>query len=83
MNSPSAKLLAVRKVTHDNQGRKTAAVDGLRELLPNQPLKLAKALGLDGRTDPIRPVYIPKPVSDEKRPLGIPTMRDRGKRALK
>ena len=82
MNSPSAKLLAVRKVTQDNRGRKTAGVDGVRQLSPNQRLKLAQTLSLDGRSDPIRRVYIPKPGSDTKRPLGIPTMRDRAKQAL-
>jgi RNA-directed DNA polymerase len=30
--SRSAKLLAVRKVTQDNQGKKTAGVDGVKSL---------------------------------------------------
>lgn len=49
MNSPSAKLLAVRKVTQDNRGRKTSGVDGVSKLQPWQRLKLAQALRLDGR----------------------------------
>jgi RNA-directed DNA polymerase len=31
-NSRSAKLLGIRKVTQDNQGRKTAGVDGLEKV---------------------------------------------------
>lgn len=80
LKSDSAKLLAVRKVTQDNRGRKTAGVDGVILLKPEDRLKLAKEIKLDGT--PIRRVYIPKPGTDEKRPLGIPTVRDRAKQAL-
>ena len=31
---------------------------------------------------PVRRIYIPKPGKDEKRPLGIPTMFERGRQAL-
>lgn len=41
MNSPGAKLLAVRKVTQDNRGKKTAAVDGVRHLNATERLELA------------------------------------------
>ena len=34
MNSQAARLLAVRRVTQDNQGKKTAGVDGVRSLTP-------------------------------------------------
>lgn len=82
LNSDSAKLLAVRKVTQDNRGKKTAGIDGVVLLKPEQRLKLAKEIRIDGKTLPIRRVYIPKPGTDEKRPLGIPTVRDRAKQAL-
>src|SRR6266851_8008951 len=36
MNSRSAKLLAVRKVTQENQGKRTAGVDGVKALTPAQ-----------------------------------------------
>ncbi len=78
-----AKLLAVRKVTQDNQGKKTAGVDG--ELIINQPqrLKLANHLSLEGyKSKPLRRVWIPKPGRAEKRPLGIPTIKDRAMQAL-
>src|ERR1051326_4508502 len=39
MRSRSARLLAVRRVTQDNQGKKTAGVDGVKSLTP--PARLA------------------------------------------
>ena len=35
MQSRSAQLLAVRRVTQDNQGKKTAGIDGVKALTPN------------------------------------------------
>jgi RNA-directed DNA polymerase len=78
----SARCLAVRKVTQDNQGKKTAGVDGVKELTPQQRRHLAQTLRLQPKAHPVRRVWIPKPGSDEKRPLGIPTMRDRAAQAL-
>ncbi|WP_231589037.1 reverse transcriptase domain-containing protein, partial [Crocosphaera watsonii] len=64
--------------TQDNQGKKTAGVDGKKVLRPNQRLKLAKELALKGyKAKALRRVWIPKPGRDEKRGLGIPTMKDR------
>ncbi len=78
-----AKLLAVRKVTQDNQGKKTAGIDGIKALRPNQRLKLVNELRLEGyKAKPLRRVWIPKPGRDEKRPLGIPTIKDRAMQAL-
>ncbi len=76
------RLLAVRKVTQDNQGKKTAGVDKVKSLTPKQRLELAKNLKLGDKSKPIRRVWIPKPGKDEKRPLGIPVMRDRAIQAL-
>ncbi len=81
-HSWGAKLLAVRRVTQDNQGRKTAGVDGVKALPPPQRLHLAHTLTLTGRTQPVRRVWIPKPGKEEKRPLGIPTMANRAQHAL-
>jgi hypothetical protein len=39
-----ARLLAVRRVTQDNQGKKTAGVDGIRNLRPKQRFNLVKML---------------------------------------
>lgn len=80
--SLSARLLAVRKVTQDNQGKKTAGVDGIKSLTPKERLTLAKNLKIDGNSKPTRRVWIPKPGKTERRPLGIPTMEERAKQAL-
>jgi hypothetical protein len=76
MKSKAAKLLAVRRVTQDNQGKKTAGVDGVKGLTPQQRMELAANLGTTRkhRACPVRRVYIPKK-NGERRPLGIPMMR--------
>ncbi len=82
MRSWSAKCLAVRKVTQDNQGKKTAGLDGIKSLTPNARLALANQLKLTGKSKPTIRVWIDKPGKAEKRPLGIPTMHDRALQAL-
>jgi RNA-directed DNA polymerase len=82
MRSWSGRMLAVRRVTQDNQGKKTAGVDGVKSLSPVQRLKLVKNLELKGKAKPTRRVWIDKPGTEEKRPLGIPTMHDRALQAL-
>jgi len=82
MKSWSAKALAVRRVTQDNQGKKTAGVDGVKSLSPKQRLDLIPKLHLGTKARPTRRVWIPKPGTEEKRPLGIPTMKDRALQAL-
>ena len=82
MRSWSAKCLAVRRVTQDNQGKKTAGVDGVKSLTPRQRLYLVSELRLESRVKPTRRVWIPKPGTEEERPLGIPTMYDRALQAL-
>lgn len=81
MRSWSNKVLAVRRVTVENQGKKTAGVDGLKSLPPAARLELAGELKLTGESKPTRRVWIPKPGSEEKRPLGIPVMVDRALQA--
>ncbi|MBR8838215.1 MAG: group II intron reverse transcriptase/maturase [Stigonema ocellatum SAG 48.90 = DSM 106950] len=82
VKSWAAKCLAVRRVTQDNTGRKTAGVDGKKSLTPKQRLDLVKELKLGSKVSPTRRVWIPKPGKKEKRPLGIPTMYDRALQAL-
>jgi RNA-directed DNA polymerase len=84
LRSWSARCLAVRQVTQENQGKRTAGVDGVASLTPHQRLVLAHRLQnlAHWSVDPIRRVYIPKPGATEKRGLGIPTMRDRAMQAL-
>ena len=79
--SSSAKALAVRKVT-ENQGRKTPGVDQQTWGTPDEKWKAVVALGdRKYRPLPLRRIYIPK-ANGDKRPLGIPTMRDRAMQAL-
>ncbi|NJM69436.1 MAG: group II intron reverse transcriptase/maturase [Scytonema sp. RU_4_4] len=82
MKSWYAKLLATRQVTQDNQGKKTAGVDGVKSLGYAQRLELANNLGTRGKVKPTRRIWIPKLGTDEKRPLGIPVMADRANQAL-
>jgi RNA-directed DNA polymerase len=82
INSWSARAVSVRRVTQDNQGKKTAGVDGVKALTPKQRFTLINKIALGSKVRPTRRVWIPKPGTEEKRPLGIPTMEDRALQAL-
>ena len=82
MKSWAAKCLSVRRVTQDNQGKKTAGVDGIKSLTPEARQKLVAKLKPNSKVKPTRRVWIPKPGTEEKRPLGIPVMYDRALQAL-
>lgn len=77
-----AKLLCVRQVTQLNQGKKTAGVDGVKAIPPSKRLSMTRKLGLKGKANPVKRIWIPKPGKSEKRPLGIPTLEDRATQAL-
>lgn len=79
--STSAKALAVRRVT-ENRGSKTPGVD--RETWSTPTAKHEAMMSLHNRDYkplPLRRIHIPKSNGD-KRPLGIPTMKDRAMQAL-
>src|SRR2546429_5085315 len=86
MKSRSARLLAVRRVTQDNQGKKTAGIDGVKTVSPAGRMVLAEAIHPkrigERKPKPLRRVWIPKPGKTEQRPLGIPVMYDRACQAL-
>lgn len=82
LRSWAARCLAVRRVTQDNQGKRTAGVDGVASLTPLERMFLVKTMKLTDKVQPTRRVWIPKPGKNEKRPLGIPVMADRARQAL-
>lgn len=80
-HSFSAKALAVKRVT-ENQGKWTPGVDGETWNTPRKKAQGIQSLQQRGyRSQPLKRVYIPKS-NGKKRPLGIPTMRDRAMQAL-
>ncbi|WP_265022360.1 reverse transcriptase N-terminal domain-containing protein [Wolbachia endosymbiont (group B) of Ischnura elegans] len=83
LRSTSARTLAVRKVTQDNRGKKTAGIDGKANLNQKERLQLVYSLDIREKAKPSRRVWIPKPGKpSEYRPLGIPTISDRAKQTL-
>jgi RNA-directed DNA polymerase len=85
MKSQSARLLAVRRVTQDNQGKKTAGIDGVKSVKPTERTVMANQIHPKNWKDtspPVRRVWIPKPRKNEKRPLGIPVMIERARQHL-
>lgn len=80
-HSFSGKIIAVKRVT-ENDGNKTAGVDQILWKTPQEKMNAVSTLKQRGyRPLPLRRVYIPKS-NGKRRPLGIPTMRDRAMQAL-
>jgi RNA-directed DNA polymerase len=82
INSLDAKLLSVRQVTTLNKDKNTSGYDNKTYKTPKEKIDLARNLIIDGKSEKILRVFIPKPGTDESRPLGIPTLRDRAKQNL-
>jgi RNA-directed DNA polymerase len=80
--SAPAQLLATPRVPQDNRGQRTAGGDGVTARTPPQRLRLARTLHLPGKAPPVRRGWIPKPHTDDKRPLGSPVMQARARQAM-
>lgn len=80
-HSFSGKAMAVKRVT-ENEGKKTAGVDGIFWNTPEKKMAAVGSLKQRGyKPLPLKRVYIPKS-NGKRRPLGIPTMKDRAMQAL-
>lgn len=82
IRSKAAKLKAIRRVTQDNKGKRTAGVDNIKILQPEKRIEPVNQIHIDGKASPIKRVYIDKGKNKEKRPLGILTIKDRIKQSL-
>lgn len=82
LRSLDAKLMAVRRVTTLNKGKRTLGINKNIFVTDNQKGILVQKLKLDGKVSPIKRVHIEKPGNKDKRPLVIPILEDRAKQAL-
>lgn len=81
IHSIYAKALAVKVVT-TNKGKYTPGVDGILWITPEDKWQAVLSLNRRGyRPWPLRRIYIGKP-NGKKRPLSIPTMKDRAMQTL-
>jgi RNA-directed DNA polymerase len=84
LRSRANALLATRRVTQLNQGRRTAGIDGLTALAGPDRAELARWVQQHGHRSaalPVRRIYIPK-ANGKRRPLGIPVIADRASQAV-
>lgn len=83
-NSYSARMIAIRQVTQLNKGKKTAGIDGKKNLNFKERFLLEKELKEQAnkwKHEGLREIKIPKP-DGSKRVLKVPTIKDRAWQAL-
>ena len=82
----SSTPIGSARVTQDNQGKKTAGVDGVKSVTNARMLMVRQLHTKHWKhrktPPPARRVWIPKPGKAERRPLGIPTIMERARQAL-
>ena len=80
INSLDAKLLAVKRVTTENRGSKTAGIDKITYISNTEKSLLVSNLRIDGKSNPIMRTFIPKKGKSEICLLYTsPSPRDRQK----
>ncbi|RKO68243.1 group II intron reverse transcriptase/maturase [Sphingobacterium puteale] len=81
-HSFSAKCLAVKRVSQ-NRGHRSAGIDGIVMTSPKDKWDMLQSLKRRGyKSLPLKRVYILKSDGKQRRPLGLPCMKDRVMQAL-
>ena len=60
VKSFAAITLAVRKITQDNRGKRTAGIDGVKSIPPAQRFQLVERLKISHKAKPLRADIYPK-----------------------
>lgn len=77
-----AKAIAIKRVI-TNKGKNTTGIDGVLWKTDVEKMKAVQALDVKTyNATPLKRIYIEKYGKKEKRPLGIPNMKDRAMQAL-